>query len=130
MQKPTGRVEVLVNSQLMLTKKGAKANGIGISGQAPFERAPIMGENGIHGFVENPIECSVEFTITDRDDITLDSLARINGNGTIIYRAAGGGKVYTMQNATCVCNMNVTSGEGEVPVKFIGPFWTESKEAS
>jgi hypothetical protein len=130
MPKITGRVEVLVNGQLMLTKKGAKANGLGISGQAPFERAPVTGENGIHGYIENPIECSVEFTITDRDDISLDALARIFENGTIIFRNSGGGKVYTMQNATCTGNFNLTSGEGEVPVKFIGPFWTESKEAS
>lgn len=130
MPKPTSRVEVLVNGQLMLTKKGAKANGLGISGQAPFERVAITGENGVHGYTENPTECSVEFTVTDRDDISLDALARINGNGTVIYRAAGGGKVYTMQNATCVANFSLTSGEGEIPMKFIGPFWTESKENS
>jgi hypothetical protein len=130
MSRVTGRVEILVNGQLLLHKNGAVANGIGISGEAPFELTPVMGEGGIHGYVETPIEVSLDVTITDRDDVSLDTLARIRENGTIIFRAAGGGKSYTMQKATCTRNFKITSGEGETVVKFIGPFWTETVENS
>ncbi len=126
MAKITGRVEVWVNGNLMLNKSGAVASGVGLSGQPNFERKPVNGDTGLHGFVEEPINAQLEVTITDRDDIPLKDIAAINGDGTVIFKSANGGKSYTMGQATCTSNMSVTAGEGEVPVVFIGPFWTES----
>lgn len=128
MSKITGRVEVLVNGQLLLNKAGAKAVGVGISGQPNFSLKLIQGDSGPHGYVEEPITARCEVTITDRDDIRLSSLASIMGNGTVILRAAGGGKVYVMEGATCLRNFTVTGGEGETEVVFEGPFWTESTQ--
>lgn len=122
----TGRVEVLVNGNIVLNKTGAVANGIGESGKPSFERKVVMGQNGIHGFVEEPVEPSVEVTITDREDQLLGDYAAINGDGTVIYRTAGGGKVYTLIDATCTQNLKITAGEGEVPLKFIGSKWIET----
>jgi len=127
MAKITGRIEVLVNNELLLNKAGAVANGIGISGQPNFELEQISGDTGPHGFIEKPIPATCEVTVTDRDDIMLTDLASVFENGTIIFRAAGGGKVYTMEGATCLRNFSLTGGEGEVPITFIGPFWTETK---
>jgi len=129
MAKITGRVEVLVNGSLLLNKSGAKASGIGLSGEMAFERDAVIGDTGLHGFIEKPVPATLEVTITDRDDVSLDSLARINGDGTIIFRAAGGGKVYTMDGATCTNNFSITGGEGETTLKFVGAYWTESSEA-
>lgn len=130
MAKVTGRVEVLLNGQLLLNKAGAKASGIGVSGQPNFELELVQGDTGPHGYVEKPIAARCEVTITDRDDIRLSDLASVYGNGTVIFRAAGGGKVYTMEGATCLRNFTVTGGEGETEVVFEGPYWTETTESS
>lgn len=128
MSRITGRVEVLVNGNLLLNKAGAVASGIGLSGEQAFELEAITGDTGIHGFVEKPIVAMLEVTVTDRDDIKLSDLAKIRENGTVIFRAAGGGKVYTMEGATCTRNFSITAGEGETPVKFVGNYWTETTE--
>jgi hypothetical protein len=123
----TGRVQVLVNGQILLNKSGAVANGIGVSGQATFEKKAVMGPDGIQGFVDEPVEASCEVTVTDRDDISLSDLAAIE-NGTVIFRRANGGKVYTLVDGTCTGNFKVSGGEGETPIKFIGSYWTEGVE--
>jgi len=128
MAKVTGRVEVLVNGTLLLNKSGAKASGIGISGEQAMEREAIVGDSGYHGSIEKPVMAMCEVTITDRDDVSLSDLARIFENGTVIFRSAGGGKVYTMDGATCSMNFGLTAGEGATDVKFYAPFWTETTE--
>ncbi len=126
-KKITGRVDVLVNGVLLLSKEGAKAGGVGLSGVPAFERKEVMGPSGIHGFVETPVPATLEVTVSDRDDIRLDQYAQIEENGTVIFRTAGGsGKVYTMDAATCAGNFTITGGEGETELKFIASFWTES----
>ena len=122
----TGRVEVIVNGELLLNKAGAVASGIGLSGEPNFELEPIIGDSGIHGYKETPIVAQVEVTITDRDDVSLNDLAVIRENGTVIFRSAGSGKVYTMDSATCTRNFAITAGEGETPIKFVGPYFVES----
>lgn len=130
MAKITGRVEIVVNGNLLLNKAGAVASGIGISGEIAVQRNPVLGDSGLHGSVEENIVAQVEVTVTDRDDISLSALAAINGDGTIIFRAAGGGKVYIMNNATSQGNFSVTAGEGEVALVFFGAFWTEDISAT
>jgi hypothetical protein len=122
----TGRIEVLVDGVPLLNKAGAVASGLGLSGEQSFELEPVIGDTGIHGFTEKPIAAMLEVTITDRDDISLNDLAKIRENGTVIFRAAGGGKAYTMEGATCTRNFTITGGEGETPIKFLGNYWTES----
>jgi len=129
MAKITGRVEVLVNGLLLLNKAGASASGLGLSGEPNFELKAVNGDTGLHGFVEEPVNAQLEVTVTDRDDIKLDSFARINGNGTVIFRSAGGGKSYTMEGATCTRNFGLTAGEGEVKLIFIGAYWIEGVDA-
>lgn len=129
MSKITGRIEVIVNGNKQLNKAGAKAGGIGISGQPNFERKAVMGDSGLHGYTEEPMPAYCEVTVTDRDDIKLSDLASINGDGTVIFRSAGGiGKTYTMNGATCIANFELTGGEGEVPIRFEGPFWNEGTQ--
>jgi hypothetical protein len=130
MARITGRIEVLVDGELLLNKAGASAIGIGISGRPNFELKSVTGDTGPHGYTEEPVPARCEVTITDRDDISLSTLASIRESGTIIFRAAGGGKVYTMGEATCLRNFTLTGGEGEVPIIFEGPFWTETVDAT
>ena len=77
MAKITGRIEVLVNNELLLNKAGAVASGIGLSGQPNFELEAIMGDTGSHGYIEKPVQARCEVTITDRDDIMLSDLAAV-----------------------------------------------------
>ncbi len=128
MARITGRVEVLVNGESLLNKAGAVASGIGISGEPNFELEAIQGDSGPHGFVERPIMAQCEVTITDRSDVKLSDLAKIREDGTVIFRAAGGGKVYIMEGATCLRNFSLTAGDGETSVMFQGPYWTEHVE--
>lgn len=125
-KKITGRIEVLVNGKLLLNKAGAKASGIGISGEPNYDRKVVVGDTGPHGYVETPIMARCEVTVTDRADVSLSDLARIMGDGTVIFRSAGGGKVYIMEGATCLGNFTITGGEGETPIIFEGPYWAES----
>ena len=124
--KITGRVEVLVNNQLLLNKSGAVASGVGLSGSPSFEVNPVLGDGGMHGVTETPVPAQLEVTVTDRDDVSLAALASIIQNGTVIFRGANGGKSYTMPGATCKRNFSITAGEGETPLVFFGPYWTES----
>lgn len=127
--KITGRVQIYVNGDMLLSKTGATASGIGKSGEPAFERKAVMSDGGIAGYVEEPIEALLEVTVTDRDDIMLTNFAQIFQNGTIILQAAGGGKSYKMESATCLNNFGLTTGEGETTLRFSGPFWTETSEA-
>jgi hypothetical protein len=130
MARITGRIELMVNGQLMLTKSGAtNVNGLGLSGMPNYELKEVIGDTGIQGFIEEPIAATCEFTITDRDDINIDTLAQIRENGTVVVRAAGGGKVYTLNGATCKRNIKLKSGEGETTVTFIGNYWVETTES-
>jgi hypothetical protein len=129
MGKITGRIEVIVNGQTLLNKAGAVASGLGLSGEPNFELKEVMGDTGLHGFTEDPIVARCAVTITDRDDISLDTLARVRENGTVIFRSASGGKAYTMNKATCKRNFTLTGGEGETQVEFIGPNWIEGVES-
>lgn len=127
MARVTGRVEIFVNGELLLNKEGAVASGLGLSGQPNFELEPVQGDTGLHGYVEKPIMAQLEVTVTDRDDVELDTFAQVRENGTIVFQSAGGqGKKYTMNDATCTRNFSLTAGEGEVPLRFVGPYWTES----
>lgn len=129
MARITGRVEVMVNGEILLNKSGAIASGIGISGQPNFELESIVGDSGTpHGYIEKPIPARCEVTVTDRDDIMLTDFAKIREDGTIKFRTAGGGKAYIMEGATCLRNFTLTAGEGEVPLIFEGPFWTETTD--
>ena len=128
MPRVTGRVEILVNGDLLLNKSGAVASGIGLSGEASFELKEVVGDSGLHGFIEEPVVAKLEVTVTDRDDVSLDALARIRQDGTVIFRAAKGGKAYIMNAATCTRNITITAGEGEAPLTFIGANWIESTE--
>jgi hypothetical protein len=130
MARITGRIEILVNGVPLLNKAGAVASGIGISGEPNFKLSAVIGDSGFHGFKEEPIMAQVEVTVSDRSDIDISSLASIRENGTIIFRSAGGGKVYTMEGATCTRDISITGGEGETKLVFVGPYWTETTSES
>ena len=125
MAKIVGRVQVFANGQLLLNKEGAKAINIGEFGKAPIEREPVMGDGGLHGYKETVQVARLEVTITDSDETSIGTLMAINGTGSIVFRTHGGGKSYVMEGATSSGVAEVTAGEGETPIVFMGKQWTE-----
>lgn len=123
----TGRVEVLVNGELLLNKPGAIARGIWISGQQAFNRKAVIGDSGFHGITEEPIMCECEVKVTDRSDISLSKFASLT-DCTVIFRAARSGKSYTMNNAYLANAIEITAGEGEATLLFQGMLWTETTQ--
>jgi len=125
MAKIVGRVQVFANGLLLLNKEGAKAINIGEFGKPPVLREPVVGDGGIHGFKETIQVAELEVTITDSDVTSIGTLMSINGDGTIVFRTHGGGKSYVMEQATASGVAEVTAGEGEAPIRFMGKQWTE-----
>lgn len=116
----TGRLTLRVNGQVMPTKPGLKVQGIG-----GVERTPIEGENGIHGYSTKKVPAVVEGAITDMGDLTLTDLA--NATDVTVTVEGENKKTYTMESAVCAGALELTSGEGEVSIKYIGKYWIEQK---
>jgi hypothetical protein len=126
MARITGRVSVLVNNVPLLNREGAVANGIGPNGLVPFEREPVMTDNGIAGFKETAVEASVEVTVVDRNDIELSPLLELDGqDATVLFQAEPTGKQYKLVNVFSSGVATLTAGEGETALKFIGEKWYE-----
>lgn len=126
MAKITGRVKITVGEHTLLNKAGAKISGVGVNGSFPVERKAVMGDLGVAGYVEEIVTARCEVTIVDKSNQMLSDLAAIFENATLVFEAATGGKVYTMDGATCLGNLEVTAGEGDSPVIFEGKQWLES----
>lgn len=128
-EKVTGAVEIFVDGTPLLNKAGAVASGIGLSGEPNFELEPVMGDTGYHGYKETPIMAQLEVSVTDRNDVMIDSLARIGlgtDESTIVFRARGGtGKSWTLKNPVCTRNIGLTAGEGETRLRYVGDYWIE-----
>lgn len=116
-ERITGPVNITYHGQKLLNLPGAVLNGL-----AGDELEQVMGDAEIHGYVEIPTEKSIEVSVTDREDIDLTALAN-KGPGTCIVEPVGGGKSYTLLDAICTRNLKLTTGKGEVPMKFIGKAW-------
>ena len=123
-----GRVEVLLNGELLLIKSGAVARGIGEeSGKPAVNRRTVSDCFGTAGFVEELVPAGLEVTLTARDDIDLKALASIKGSGTLIFRRAvnpspkinpGIPKTFVLERVTCISSLSIITGEGEMPVVF------------
>ncbi len=126
-----GRVEVLLNGELLLIKSGAVARGIGEeSGKLAVIRRTVNDCFGTVGFTEEIVPAGLEITLTARDDINIKELAAVKGNGTLIFRRATtpyffpifrrheSPKTLVLERVTCISSLNITAGEGEIPVVF------------
>ena len=116
----TDRVTVRANGEVLTTKNDAKCTGIG-----GFERKPVVNSAGGVGYVED-LEASIpscEVTVIDRNDKKLGDIAALTD--ATITASVKGGKTYIMRHAFCKANLEVSAGEGDVPVIFYGDPWEE-----
>jgi len=134
-----GRVEVVLNGELLLNKSGAIARGIGEeSGKLAVRRKAVMDCFGTAGFTEEIIPAGLDVVLTVTDNISLTALAAVKGNGTLIFRRATSlapnaseefPKTLTLDKVTCMVSPEINAGEGEIPVVFEacgGNGWIES----
>lgn len=78
----------------------------------------IAGADGVHGAKSETVVPFIEGKITDGDDLDVKLLAQVQ-DATVTLELANG-KVIALRGAVYAADANVTTGEGEVPVRFEG----------
>ena len=111
----TGRLEIRVGSQLLLSKKGASMEWGG------EEREPVV-EDTYHGYRTMLKEARITVSTTDRDDVSVENLVAVTDAD--MNFAAINGKTYYGPHFTCKGNPKFTDGAWEW--EFFGPAMKET----
>lgn len=109
----TGKAYISVSGKLLPSRDGAK-----LTNYAAVERKPVIGSSGVHGYVETHIAPEIECTLTHGPELSLEEIARIK-DATITFECDSG-PMYVLRHAWNDGAINLTVGEAEVEVKFIG----------
>lgn len=80
------------------------------------KREAIVGADGIHGYKETPQVAFIEGAITDAPELDLDKLTQAD-NITVTLELVTG-KTIVLANAWFASEGGVTTGEGEIAVRF------------
>ena len=107
----TGRVYVKVDGQLLRSKDGAKLKFGNI------EREAVVG-NTVHGYVEKAVAPSIECTISHMADTSLTALQAL-ADATVTFETDTG-KNYILRNAWVSKQLELTGGQGELTLEFMG----------
>lgn len=115
----------------MAQRKGGiiffKIDGVQFSAKGEFTyglgkntRTAIVGQDGVHGFSEQPVAPFIEGAFTDAADVDLDAVADVT-DSTITLELANG-KVVALRNAWCTNpdGLGGSTTEGEIAVRFEG----------
>lgn len=78
----------------------------------------IAGTDGVHGYKSETVVPFIEGKITDGDDLDVKALSQVV-DATVTLELANG-KVIALRGGVYAADANVTTGEGEVPVRFEG----------
>lgn len=108
----TGTCVVRMDGLSLQSKDKAK---IEIGG---FERTAVYTDHSFAGFVEKPI-CS-KVTFTAAHSATLDLIAIRNAKNVSIEFETDGGVAFLVANAFCVKPPELTGGDGDVAIEFMG----------
>ena len=84
----------------------------------PFKRESVVGQDGVHGFKEEPKALFIEGSITDSDELSIEQLYKIRDASAILELANG--KIISLGEAFYAADGDVTSSEGEIQVRFEG----------
>ena len=82
------------------------------------KREAIVGQDNTHGFKELPQVAMIEGSITDSDELDLESFVTIR-DATVTLELANG-KIISLKEAFFAADGNVSSSEGEIEVRFEG----------
>ena len=78
----------------------------------------IAGSDSVHGYKSETVIPYIEGAITDGDDLDVKALAQVV-DATVTLELANG-KVISLQGACYAADADVSTSEGEVPVRFEG----------
>jgi hypothetical protein len=82
------------------------------------KRKAVVGADKVHGFTEEPQAGFIEGEITDRSDLDLDALVKLE-DATVTLQLANG-KVIMLRHAYYAGDGTGHTGEGNVDVRFEG----------
>lgn len=111
-QRKGGIIQLRVGGEIQQAK-GDFTYGFG----AP-KREAIVGSDGIHGYKETPQVPFIEGEITDRD--TLDVAKLLNMTDVTVSLDLANGKVFFLRNAWHAGDGQVSTGEGNLAIRFEG----------
>ena len=83
---------------------------------SPTERAGIAGQDGVHGFSENPRVPYIEMDVSLTSDLSIEELQAIT-DATVQAELANG-KVYVGRNCWCKSALELNTHEGMTRVRF------------
>lgn len=112
MAQVTGRIKIKVNGVLLETKSGSKAQ------VSNTEREMIEGDNSVAGYSEKTSVPFVEGTLIHTDATALEDIDNFV-DGSVTFEADTG-QTWILRGATRTTPLELTGGEGEVPVRFEG----------
>lgn len=110
MSRRGGMIQVQVNG-VLYDAKGDFTYNLG----RPKNEA-IIGTDGVHGFKATPQVAFIEGEVTDRGDLDVDALVRLEGATVTLLLANG--KVIALSNAWYAGEGTGNTGEGNLAVRF------------
>lgn len=78
---------------------------------------PVVGQDSVHGYKETPQPAYIEGSITDRG--TLDVKALVTAKNVTVTVKLANGKTVVLRNGVFAGDGNVTTGEGEIAVRWV-----------
>jgi hypothetical protein len=81
------------------------------------KKTRILGADGVHGAKVEPVIPFIEGKITDNSDLDLAAFIAITGTITLELQ---NGKTIMLSDADYAADADVTTEEGEIPVRFEG----------
>jgi Phage tail tube protein len=82
------------------------------------KREAVIGADAVHGFKEVPQTAFIEGEITDREDLDLDKLVKLE-NATVTAQLANG-KTFVLRDAWFAGDGTGNTDEGNITVRFEG----------
>lgn len=82
------------------------------------KKSAIPGQDGVHGYKTETVVPFIEGTITDGDDVDAKAIAQFKDE-TVTLELANG-KTISLRSAWYAGDMDIKTGEGEIPVRFEG----------
>lgn len=111
-QRRAGLITLQVDGEVY-DAKGSFSSNLG----APLREA-IVGSDRVHGYREMPQVAFIEGEITDKNTLSIPSLATLSG--VTVTLTFGNGKVHVLHDAWFAGEGTVTSEEGAIAVRFEG----------
>ena len=85
---------------------------------ATIEREAVIGQDGVHGYIEKPKVAFIEGKITDSADLAVETLLGMC-NVTVTVELLNG-KVYLLRNAWCQKADPLDTTDGSIEFRFEG----------